>query len=726
MGFKGLDINHEYRSFQDDIISDFYIPVLKKSIIYKRAVGYFSSSALLEVSQGIGRFVENGGKIKIIASPQLTEEDVKAINLGYKNRDKVISDSLLESLKYVPKDYFEKERLNLLAYLVEEKILDIKIAFLETKNGIGIYHEKTGILQDTQGNKIAFSGSLNETKTAFSYNYESIDVFCSWIGEENRVELKEKAFDDLWNNRMLKVRTLKFPKVVKEKLIEYHYKEPNFSIDEEEHTRKVEENNNSVSEEGPRLPTLDNFSLRPYQKEAIDNWAMNSYRGIFSMATGTGKTITALGAATRLFRDNKNRLAIIIVCPYQHLVEQWVEDIEFFGMNPIIGYSSSKQTDWQTHLRNSIDSFNYRIIEHFCFVTTNATFATKRIQDRLKRINSDLLIIIDEAHNFGAKYLSKTLLENAEYRLALSATIKRHNDDEGTRKLFKYFKKIAFEYTLEDAINNKMLTPYEYYPVPVSLTEEERQKYRILTHEIRKRSYRDKFGEIKFRESAKHFLIKRARLIAGAKNKLIALKKEISKRKHEDNILVYCGATTINDSDYIEGHPEEEEIRQIDAVTKMLGHDLGMAVAQFTSKENMEERENLKYRLANNDNLQVLVAIRCLDEGVNIPSVKTAYLLASSTNPKEYIQRRGRVLRTYKNKTKAIIYDFITLPVPLNDITNLSVNEIASYKGLINREVTRMEDFVKLSLNPAEADFLMFELKKHFDLWRDKDNEKTT
>lgn len=719
MNFKDLDIRHEYRSFQDDIINDFYVPVLKNATYYQRAVGYFSSTALIEISKGLGRFVENGGKVQIIASPQFTQEDIEAINTGYKTRKQIIENRVLTDLDLSTENYFEKERLNLLSHLIAEGVLDIKIAFLDTDNGLGIYHEKTGILKDAHDNKIVFSGSLNETKSAFSYNYESIDVFCSWKGEEERIVLKEGAFNKLWNNEFVRVKTIEFPKVAKEKLIDYQFKEPNYLIDEEEFTETIEEVRVSIDEFGPRLPQIPGFSLRDYQKEAIQNWSDNSYRGIFSMATGTGKTLTALGAATHLYNDNNKRLAIVIVCPYQHLVEQWVEDIEFFGMKPIIGYSASRQRNWKNSLRINIEAFNYKINNHFCFVTTNATFSSQYVQDIISILQDDFLIIIDEAHNFGARHLADSLPQNAEYRLALSATIERHNDEFGTDLLFNYFKDICMEYTLREAIRNGMLTPYEYYPLPVYFTITELEEYKYLTHEIGKRMYKDRKGNIKFRDSAKFFLIKRARLIAGAKNKLKALKRQISKSKNEDNILVYCGATTISDPDYEEGNPNKDEIRQIDAVTNLLGNELGMSVAQFTSEESIKERELLKDRLEKNDNLQALIAIRCLDEGVDIPSIKTAYILASSTNPKEYIQRRGRVLRKHPKKRKAVIYDFITLPFLLEDMELLTDQEINHYRGLIKREVERMEDFAELSLNPFESDSLILRLKSIFSLWEE-------
>lgn len=727
MGFTDLALKPEYRSYQDNIVKDFYIPVLNKAIYYKRAVGFFSSTALIEITKGLSGLIKNNGRIQIIASPQLSKQDIEAIKEGYKSREQVVQENILKNLDLEFEDYFEKKRLNLLAYLIKHRILDIKIAFIENEYGIGIYHEKTGIVEDRFNNKIVFTGSLNETQTALSYNYESFDVFCSWKNEEERVIAKETAFDDLWNNLIPQVKTYEFPKVAKERLEDYIFEEPDYKIDEKEgllKETKEKYSTDKLSENiGPRLPK--GIKLRDYQKEAIKNWQEKDFQGIFDMATGTGKTITGLAAATHLFKEN-NRLAIIIVCPYQHLVDQWVEDIELFNMRPIIGYSTSKQRKWRDVLQTNIDAFNMNLTNHFCFVTTNATFSTERVQNRLRRIKSNLLLIVDEAHNFGARHYAKSLLPNAQFRLALSATIVRHNDEEGTDLLYKYFGDKCIEYTLEKAIKNKMLTPYEYYPIPVYLDDEENAEYKRLTAEIGKRIHINDKGKIKFTESAKHFLLQRARLIAGVRNKLAALREEISKRKDESHMLVYCGATTINDVHYQEGSPEDIEIRQIDAVTKMLGNDLGMDVAQFTSKENSTERENLIERFSKNDYLQALVAIRCLDEGVNIPSVKIAYLLASSTNPKEYIQRRGRVLRLYEDKSKAIIYDFITLPAPIEELKYYSDEELATFKGLINRELIRMRDFASIALNPSEADFLIFDLEHIFKINQEEvldDNE---
>ena len=727
MPLTTLKLRPEYRSFEHDIINEFYIPVLEKSVFYKRSVGYFSSTILIEITKGLKGLIENNGRIEIIASPKLTEEDIKAIKEGYEHREKIIENRIVKSINLDTKDFFEKKRLNLLSYLVAKGILDIKIAFIESDRNIGVFHEKVGIVKDKNNNKIVFAGSMNETRTAIMYNYESFDVYCSWKGEEERIDLKLDAFNRLWRNEVKQVKTIEFPRIAREKIENYQFEEPDFNIDEKELITK----SSTVSEKielpefkkpEPQLPA--HIELRDYQKEAIKNWEEKNYIGIFDMATGTGKTITGLAAATRLYEQNNKRLAIVIVCPYQHLVEQWVKDIQDFNMDVIIGYSESKQKDWRNKLTVNINSYNYGHSNHFCFITTNATFSTDRIHNRLRRIKGDLLLIVDEAHNFGASHYSRYLLKNANYRLALSATLERHHDEEGTKKLYNYFGEKCIEYTLQDAINNDMLTPYEYYPILVCLTEDELDEYKNLTAEIGKRINQNKKGRDKFSESAKHFLLKRARLIAGAESKLTALKKEMEKNVDGQNILIYCGATTVNDPEYKEKDPDQGEIRQIEAVSKMLGNELGMYVAQFTSKEDSNEREELIERFTNNDYLQALVAIRCLDEGVDIPSIQTAYILASSTNPKEYIQRRGRVLRLHKGKKRAYIYDFITLPAPIEDLTLMTDKELKTFRGLVKNEVMRMKDFSSIALNSSGVDHLISKLMDLFNIPFDMEDDE--
>ena len=666
MSLKDHLIKSEYRSLIDDMVRDFYIPCLENAVSYRRAVGFFSSSSLVEVSQGIAKMAQNGGKIRIVASPYLSDEDIEAIKTGYENRKEVIEQALLRQL-HEPVNYYASERMNMLANLVADGILDIRIAYTMDRSGMGMYHEKMGIIEDDEGNVIAFSGSNNESATAMSINYETMDVFRNWgdSSEKERVQLKCNAFHSIWNNNEPNIEVMEFENITKALIEKYRRKSTNFNIDKEEYPDGVSaEGERSIDKTtiAPRIP--EGFELRDYQVEAIDKWEEQDFRGIFDMATGTGKTYTGLGAAARLSKRLEDRLALIIVCPYQHLVEQWVEDIVLFGMKPIIGYSSSIQRSWKKNLESAIrdQKLKVRKSEFFCFVTTNATFSSEFVQNQLSKIRSDILLMVDEAHNFGADNLRRLLLPNYKYRLALSATLDRHGDPEGTEALYRYFGGKCIEYSLEKAIGEGKLTPYKYYPVIVSLSDIELQEYDNLTTQIAKCLTKDKRGKTVLSEKGKRLALQRSRLVAGASGKIQALEKYIMPYIEDKHILVYCGATTVFDGNQENMQIDNDEIRQIDLVTDLLGNKLHMKVSQFTSKENVEERNILKREFADGSNLQALIAIKCLDEGVNIPKIKTAFILASTNNPKEYIQRRGRVLRLAEGKDYAEIYDFITLP----------------------------------------------------------------
>lgn len=700
MSLADIHIKNEYRSLLDNVVTDFYIPVLQESILYQRAVGFFSSSALIAISKGVEGLVANGGKIQIIASPRLSQEDIDEISKGYEVR-KIIERALLRGV-VDPSSIEESERLSYIASLIAKGALDVKIAFLSSKNEIAMYHEKMGIMSDREGNAVAFSGSMNESENAFSSNYESFDVFCSWTNDRERVFQKQMAFQAIWDDYEPGIETMAFPEAVRDRVYSF-----NSSL-----STKHSAVSDSAQDEQPldAMYLPPDFKIRPYQETAIQNWKTNGYRGIYDMATGTGKTLTALASIEQLFRDNKRRLGIIIVCPYQHLVEQWVEDIVRFGIKPIVGYSSSPQKNWKKNLEQAIRSFNLRVSDFFCFITTNASFVTKSVQEQVQLLSDDVVYVVDEAHNMGAENYRKCLPENICYRLGLSATIDRHNDEIGTAALSGYFGEKCIIYSLKDAIDSQMLTRYYYYPVLTYLDQDELSEYLMITSQLAK-AIRKKNGKVVLTEHAKQLLIKRARIIAGAKGKLPELQKQIAPFVDDKYILVYCGATTVRDED-----DSDFGRRQIDLVAEMLGNTLGMRVGRFTSQESAQERAQIRAAFADGETLQALVAIKCLDEGVNIPSIKTAFILASSTNPKEYIQRRGRVLRKFPGKEYAAIYDFITLPFPFETLASQNDAIIESTKGLIKRELIRMMDFADIAENPSLTFDLLYELKHGFNI----------
>lgn len=719
MSLKDVKIEKLYRNLSNDVINNFYIPVLRETVVYKRAVGFFNSSALYEIATGLQQLIANNGRIQLIVSPKLEEEDVEAIIKGYKTREEVIANSILREFKE-PINIFQHKKLNLLANLIADEKLDIKVAFKQDVNSVGIFHEKIGIMEDMFGNKVAFGGSMNETYSGLLQNYESIDVFCSWLQEDSqRVQLKEEDFDDLWNNIHYAMEVVDFPKVAIEKLNTYK-NESTSQIFESVELNKFDTYEAPRKKQQPffRVPTLEQGfkGFYDYQEGAISEWARNKFKGIFNMATGTGKTLTALGAVSNLSKVLSDKLCVFIVCPYQHLVEQWCEDIRWFGVEPIICNSNYK---WKDELKNKIRYFNLGIEKNFCVITCNATFSTPFMQEMVDKVKGNMCLVVDEAHNFGAKKQRLCMKTCFKYRLALSATLDRHHDEEGTEALRTYFGNECINYPLSRAIREDKLTPYYYYPIPITLEDDELIEYNKLSERISKLLRGHKSSD-PLPANVEMLLIKRARIIAGARNKLKKLFEIMKDHKDDKNMLVYCGATKVFNNDYSEDFDDDLEIqfdgekkRQIEIVVSMLGNQLGMSVNKFTAEENAEKRELLKTHFASGK-LQCLVAIKCLDEGVNIPGINTAFILASSTNPKEYIQRRGRVLRKAENKARAYIYDFITLPHELDGYVNPST---AQYElSLIKKEKERMEDFEALADNPTQAIELIEKIDELYDL----------
>ena len=695
MSFRSLPIELRYRSNEHNIPKDFLCPVLEQTLIYKRAVGYFSTTALVSLSRGLySMAARDDCHIQLICSPRLSEEDILAIRHGYDLREKVINSLLTEVSE--PVCIYEEERLNLIATLIAEGKLDIKLAYMEDDTGINVYHEKIAVFIDRDGNRIAYSGSMNESENGMEENFESFFTFCSWNGGEQQTSLAERDFDQMWEDNTSRIRVIPFPDIVVEKLLKYKKEklEPDMDFLQYAYERKTQEPTLSVF----KIPSF--VSLREYQTRAILEWKKQEYHGIFSMCTGSGKTFTGLAAMCMLGKMKQDALAVFIVCPYIHLVSQWEEELWGWNFVPIVCHSQAEDKRWYDKLLRKYRRFKKEGKPFIC-ITTVDTFCGEQIQAIISNMTSDMnvLLMADECHNLGAQSVSERLPEQIQYRIGMSATVQRHMDKKGTERLLSYFGEECIEYTLADGIRDGVLSHYEYHPVPVFLEEDELAAYAELTNRLKKFIIIED-GKTKISEAGKQILFKRSRILAGAGQKADVLLELMTQYMHDDSILVYCGATTVWDNET--GSAE----KQIDMITGRLKKELGMSVRRFTSQENLEERQEIK-KYFKSGQYQVITAIRCLDEGVNIPGIKTAFILASSRNPKEFIQRRGRLLRKSDNKEKAVIYDFVTLPRRLEDVLPMNFE---SDKSIIIGELFRMQEFAGLSDNPYEAENLMNEI----------------
>ena len=443
--------------------------------------------------------------------------------------------------------------------------------------------------------------------------------------------------------------------------------------------RKKYYNHEYSSKNYPIYPT--ELNLRDYQQQAVINWFKNKGRGTFKMATGSGKTITALAIAIELY-EQIGLQVLLVICPFKHLVIQWENSAKEFNLQPILAFNNAH--NWHNELSGQLYNIQQQKQKFLTIITTNSTFITQRFQSQLVFVAEKTLILGDEAHNLGSPRLLSSLPKNIDLRLALSATPERHFDEDGTDSLIDYFGKVlAPEFTLEQAIKKEALVKYNYYPIVVELTIPERHKYAHLTKRIGWALGED--NDIENNLYLKSLLLKRARLIATAENKLTALKSLMLEKSSMKATLFYCG----------DGYTSNNE-RQLEAVTRILGKELNYRVNTYTAETPLEEREKIKQQLITGE-LQGIVAIRCLDEGIDIPMIQNAVILASGSNPRQFIQRRGRILRPYRGKKIANLFDMIVLPPILEgDIWEIE-------RHLIKKELGRFIEFAKLADNATQA-----------------------
>jgi DNA phosphorothioation system restriction enzyme len=453
----------------------------------------------------------------------------------------------------------------------------------------------------------------------------------------------------------------------------------------------------------PKLPS--SLQLRPYQRQAMTNWFANNGRGTLKMATGSGKTITALAIACELYQQI-NLQVLLVVCPYRHLVTQWARECEKFNLQPILAFENLRS--WQNQLSSQIYNLRSGSQRFVTIITTNSTLVGDGFQSQLKYFPDKTLIIGDEAHNLGAPKLEESLPRRVGLRLALSATPERYFDDDGTQSLLDYFGSVLQpEFTLRDAIAQNALVHYLYYPILVELTEAESIAYLKLTKRIgRSLLYRERengtIEDFENHEDFKSLLMQRARLIGAAENKLNALRELMVNRKATTHTLFYC-------SDGSQESGKRSSSHQLNAVSKILGVELGYRVSTYTAQTSLQERETLRRQFESGE-LQGLVAIRCLDEGVDIPAIQTAVILASSGNPRQFIQRRGRVLRPHPGKERATIFDMIVLP------PDLDRNTLEVERNLLKKELRRFVEFADLADNAGEARMKLLDLQKRYGL----------
>ena len=647
------------------------------------------------MARGMASLVNHGGKVRLVASPCLDDDDIAALTSAFADREAILRSIVSHDLIELT-DYLSNQRLNALAWLAASGSLEVKLALRVDDAGQptrGIYHEKIGIFSDASGQHVAFTGSSNETMGGLVDNFESIEVFWSWDDPHGRVQDKITHFENLWADKVPGLLVLDFTAVSADLL--RRFKRPKRPIE-------AEPDLEDVSPGAFCLP--GSLVLRDYQKDAIRAWLANKGRGIFAMATGTGKTLTALALAQAVHQRNKP-MVLLIVCPYVNLCEQWIREITTFGVQAIPCFDS--RTRWIGRLQDGYQKIRAGLSEIMVVVASSATFSGATFQQALKPDAAVHLLVSDEMHNLGAFHLRQSLPEAVPLRLGLSATPERHHDEIGSHALKDYFGPVVYELGLREAIHREFLTPYYYYPVLVDLNQDEADEYFALSQRIAKLMRRPD-DDAEPSPGLMALLIKRSRLIGAAANKLPKLAEVLrTLDTPARQALFYCGDGSV------EEEASEETSRQIDAVCHLLGGQMSLRVRRFSYAETSDEREEILAGLKRG-NLDGVVAIRCLDEGLDLPDVRLGFLLASTTNPRQFIQRRGRLLRRAPGKTHATIYDFIVRPPDFDGAHDDGGFNLE--RRLFGRELARIVEFCDTALNGPAALGSLRDLRVRFNL----------
>lgn len=660
MSFRDVDsvIKPSYNSANEDIVEKFYNIALSESVRYDRISGFFNSTSLAIAASGVDKFIRNDGKMRLICGAKLDEDDLNSINNSEELKD-LIHKEFLRDFNSI-EDELLKNHVKVLGWMIANDYLDIKIGINRKFDGSydnSMLHSKIGIMYDEYDDSILFNGSVNETAYGWKNNIESLKVFKSWKNSEFMNDDK-KDFEDFWKGNNPALEIFAVPEATKKKLIEIAPKS---------------------KEEVMSLPLNSKPKLREYQEEALKNWIENEYHGIFSMATGTGKTITALSCFDYL-NNKQPKLLTVIVCPQKHLISQWEENLAKFEFKGKSIVASGDNVKWRADLLGYIGDLKSGNISELVVFTTFNTFCKDKFVNTLKLYGEESLLIVDEVHGIGSNEFRKGFKVNYTFNLGLSATPEIEDDFERTTFVYDEFDGIVYEYSLEKAIDNGFLTPYNYYPEFLDLNNDELDEYKYYSLKIASLFAKKKKSK-KDQDKLQRYLIKRRDIINNAESKYDYLREFLSKNKDIKDLIVYCTG------------------EQLPTVQDIL-NEFDISNRKFTGEESSKkvkgksERDKILELFAKG-HYHALVAIKCLDEGVDVPSTQTALLMASTLNSRQHIQRRGRILRKSPGKKIANIYDLIIFPK--------IKNEPESVKSIFRNEQKRYDEYADLANNFSEC-----------------------
>ena len=658
-----------YRTHSSNVPPAFIEQSLIQSISYDRSSGYFSVASLVDLMPGLVPFVRNGGVIRLITSVELSESSVKIIQRGESLRDSDVVAELERQLNEAVVSNDDVYSLNLIVNLIACNRLQIKVAYLSD----GIYHEKFGIFQDEDGDRVYFSGSANATRNGMAKNRESITVLTSWSdGGDDAIRDEIEYFSTIWNDGDSDLRVMPLPQACEERLIKTYRRSE--SIDEA--IELIERNDSSQSTTECKSAAK---RLYPYQSKAINEFIANGGLHFLQMATGTGKTFTSIRAMKRLKEETGALLAFVVV-PQIDLQDQWARALKEEGVSCRLcgGYASN----------DALDVLNDAIIDYYngeelvVCVAVYRTFFEKMADEICGLEGASRLIVVDEAHSLSTRQIGQ--LPIVEHRLGLSATPERFTEYE-TQKIISYFTEnriTPFEFGIEDAIREGFLSRYYYFPISVELDEDAFKKFAALTKTIAQLMNQDPVDEEKVNKTR----MNRSLLLKKATGKLSLLESMVKSEAYDfENSVVYCGG----------GKDPDTEEPIINEAVRILATQGNYKVSMFTSQS--EDRVQT-IREFENGFFDTLVAIKCFDQGIDVPKLDKIYILASDSSKRQTIQRRGRVLRKCAETKKkyAQIFDMVVTP-PSN------AQEAWAAEALVKIELARVLEYGQIAENSEEV-----------------------
>ena len=656
-----LNFELRYSSKREHKPTEFFTKALINSSQLDLGLGYFSSACFNVLACGFAHFIRNGGNMRMYINPSITEDDYKLLkDCGYEGFEQY----MIQSYDRLLKIFSRRDELffRCLSYLISQHRIEIKIVVLKED---GIAHEKFGIFADTEGNEVAFNGSMNLTASGLTKNIEAIDTICSWRTSDDRERIKgyHDDFENIWGNKSPDIMVFPADEFCNRIMVTY----PTTDIDdlvklENAVMKEIEQENSFVSDE-PHFPSKFKDGPRQYQIDAYQAWKSRGKCGVFAMATGTGKTITSLNCALEEYHDD-DFYRLLILVPSLALVEQWGDEVRNFNFQNVIKVSS-ENTQWKVELARMTMKMSLGRNVNYVIISTYASFVMKDFQTLLPRLSQGAILIADEAHNIGS-----TSVRNAfqalmiERRIALSATPNRIYDEEGTREIESFFNDThpyTYSFSMSRAIKEERLMPYYYFPYLAKLEDNEMVEYVRITRQL-VQMYNGVKASFSDPEKARRLLLLRKNLLHKAHNKMCVF-RQILRTIGEENLkycFVYSAAgkrTRLDEND--DEQLDEYILKEMQSVLKQTFPNV--TCNSYTGEDSKEMRRQKLTAFAEGQ-LNVLFAKNCLDEGVDVPRAEYGIFTSSSGNPRQFIQRRGRLLRRHEDKKFAYIYDMVVVP----------------------------------------------------------------